>query len=110
MYKAVLCFGGVWASGIIYHVPREILSDVFNCVRKSLVPGGVFYFNYLVGSGEGMDQQPGASTTYPRFYAFYQPNEIVERLKGFRLLSWEPQHRPGHGVRVEHMLATASAS
>jgi SAM-dependent methyltransferase len=101
-------FGGVWASGIIYHVPRNVLSDVFADIRKSLVPGGVLYFNYLVGSGEGMDQKPGA-TAHPRYYAFYQPLEITKLLMGFHLLSRDSQHREGHGLYVEHVLACAAA-
>lgn len=101
-------FGGVWASGIIYHVPKEVLGNVLHLIRKSLVPGGVFYFNYLVGSGEGMDQQPGALGSYPRYYAYYEPREMAQLLRGFQLLTWEHQHRNGHSLRVDHILATAS--
>ena len=99
-------FGGVWASGIVYHIPRNILALAISDVRRTLVPGGVLYFNYLVGSGEGMDKKPGTSV-YPRYYAFYQPSEIAKLLKGFHILIRESQHREGHGMYVEHVLASA---
>jgi SAM-dependent methyltransferase len=99
-------FGGIWASGIVYHVPRSILPSVFAEIRRSLVPGGMLYFNYLLGSGEGMDQTPGAST-YPRFYAFYSPSEITRILSGFHVLRRDSQFRQGYKVHVEHVLACA---
>jgi len=102
-------FGGVWASGVIYHVPRDSLGEVVECIRKTLVPGGVFYFNYLVGSGEGMDQPSSSSGGYPRFFAYYQRLEIKRILKGFHFLSCESQHRKGFGPEVDHVLAVATA-
>jgi SAM-dependent methyltransferase len=102
-------FGGVWASGIVYHIPRNVLAHAFSDIRKTLVPGGVLYFNYLVGSGEGMDQKSGIST-YPRYYAFYQPSEITKLLTGFHLLSRDFQHREGYGLHVEHVLASAAGT
>jgi len=102
-------FGGVWASGVIYHVPRDSLGEVVECIRRTLVPGGVFYFNYLVGSGEGMDQPSSSSGGYPRFFAYYQPLEIKRILKGFHFLSCESQHRKGFGPEVDHVLAVATA-
>jgi hypothetical protein len=60
-----------------------------------------------VGSGEGMDQKPETTGGHPRFYALYQAQEMAQMLKGFRLLSWEPQHRNGNSLRVDHVLATS---
>jgi SAM-dependent methyltransferase len=99
-------FGGIWASGVLYHLPKHVLHGVLDSIRQSLVPGGVLYFNYLVGSGEGMDQEPGAKRGFPRYYAYYQPQEIVRMLFGFRLLKLEPQLRDDFGVEIDHVLAS----
>ena len=99
-------FGGIWASGVLYHLPKHILPQVLASIRKSLVPGGILYFNYLVGSGEGMDQPPSAKRGFPRYYAYYQPREIVRLLSGFRLLKLEPQLHDDFGAEVDHVLAS----
>ncbi len=100
-------FGGIWASGVIYHFPKEILSQVLDSIRQSLIPSGVFYFNYLIGSGEGMDHHPAASGGFPRFYAYYQPQEISKLLTGFDILYRERQSRTGVLAETEHILAAS---
>lgn len=100
-------FCGVWASGILYHFPREILVQVLNSIRQSLIPSGVFYFNYLIGSGEGMDQSPLEFGGFPRYYAHYQPQEISKLLSGFGILYRERQSRNGFQPDTEHVLAAS---
>lgn len=100
-------FGGVWASGVLYHFPREILIQVLDSVRQSLIPSGVFYFNYLIGSGEGMDHPPAEFGGFPRFYAYYQPQEMSRLLSGFDILYRERQSRNGAQLDAEHILAAS---
>jgi SAM-dependent methyltransferase len=101
-------FGGVWASGILYHIPKRVLGGVLGSIRQSLIPGGAFYFNYLVGSGEGIDQHQNSPGIFPRFYAYYQPQEMARLLSGFQPLKWEPQPREFFGGGADHVLAVST--
>ena len=69
-------FGGVWANGCVYHVPRKELTRVLLEVRYVLKQSGVLSFNFKVGSGEQLEKNPRSYGGKPRFYAYYGIKEM----------------------------------
>jgi len=47
-------------------------------VRRVLKPSGVFSFNFRVGTGEQLEENPRSYGGKPRFYAYY----AVEEMRG----------------------------
>ncbi len=72
-------FGGVWANGCVYHVPKKELSRVLFEVRCVLKPSGIFSFNFKVGTGEQLERNPRSYGGKSRFYAYYR----IEEMKSF---------------------------
>jgi SAM-dependent methyltransferase len=69
-------FQGVWANGCVYHVPKRELIGVLMDVRRVLRPAGVFSFNFKVGTGEQLERNPRSYRGKPRFYAYYEIEEM----------------------------------
>jgi len=81
-------FDGVWANGCIYHVPKNNLLLVLQELLRVLTPSGVVSFNFKIGIGEKLEETPRSFQRGPRFYAYYQVNEIEKSLRmvGFDVL------------------------
>ncbi|HYI25420.1 MAG TPA: bifunctional GNAT family N-acetyltransferase/class I SAM-dependent methyltransferase [Thermomicrobiales bacterium] len=45
-------FDGIWANATLLHVPQDGLPDVLARYRRALVPGGVMFASFKLGSGE----------------------------------------------------------
>ena len=69
-------FRGVWANGCVYHVPKAELTRVLLEVRRVLKPSGVFSFNFKVGTGEQLEENPRSYGGNSRFYAYYGIEEM----------------------------------
>jgi len=85
-------FDGVWANGCVYHVPKADLGGVFGEIRRVLRPAGILSFNFKVGTGEGLEEDPVSFGGGPRFYAYYKVTEMRDLLgqAGFRVLEITP--------------------
>ncbi len=90
-------YGGVFASGCLYHLTRAEFRQFIAATAALLVDAGVFYLNMKLGEGSEMRRIP--KNTYPggkiaqerlrgdRFYAYYTEADLDSLLlKKFRLL------------------------
>jgi SAM-dependent methyltransferase len=73
---------GLWASGILYHLPKRHLPEALREIRRVIKPGGIFSFNFKTGDGEGMEENPRSYPGAPRYYAYYSPGEMRGLLLG----------------------------
>jgi SAM-dependent methyltransferase len=76
------CLDALWASGVLYHLPKRQLPAGLDEIRRVLKPGGIFAFNFKTGEGEGMEENPRSYPGAPRYYAYYSPAEMRELLSG----------------------------
>jgi ubiquinone/menaquinone biosynthesis C-methylase UbiE len=74
-------FSGVWANGCIYHVTKSDARTVFSEVQRVLKPSGVFSFNFKLGDGEILEQNPKSYGGKPRFYSYYQTGEMNDLIR-----------------------------
>jgi SAM-dependent methyltransferase len=81
---------GIWASGMIYHFPKNEVDTVFTEFHRVLKPIGVFGFNFKIGVGEGMEDNPRSYPGTPRYFAYYTLKEIREYLTLFKVLEEFP--------------------
>ena len=73
---------GLWASGVLYHLPKRDLQAALAEIRRVISPGGVFSFNFKTGEGEGMEKNPRSYPGSPRYYAYYTPAEMKDLVSG----------------------------
>lgn len=88
------CFYGVWANGCIYHVPKKNVPQVFLEVRRVLKPKGIFSLNFKLGAGEQLEQNPKSYGGKPRFYAYYEIEEMKSILSRTDFTIMEIEHYP----------------
>jgi len=102
-------FDGVWASGCIYHLPKRELPQAFREVHRVLKPKGLFSFNFKLGEGEGMEEEPKSYGEYPRYFAYYTIEEIEHLLRrtGFELELVRDYPWEVFGDRIIHLWARA---
>jgi ubiquinone/menaquinone biosynthesis C-methylase UbiE len=73
-------FDGVWANGCIYHVPKVDFQQLLSEVRRVLKPEGILSFNFKLGAGERLEQNPKSYAGRPRFYSYYELQEMKNEL------------------------------
>jgi ubiquinone/menaquinone biosynthesis C-methylase UbiE len=100
-------FGGVWANGCIYHIPKKDIKPVLAEVRRVLKPSGVFSFNFKLGSGERMEQNPKSYGGKPRFYSYYETEEMNGLISESGLMMIESAAYPEEifGEKISHIWA-----
>jgi SAM-dependent methyltransferase len=101
-------FNGVWCSGSVYHIPKKQMSTTIEAVRDTIKPGGVFCFNFKVGSGEGMEKEPRSFGSGPRYFAYYSVEEITEYLAGFSIVHEDEYPQEIFGDRIVQLWARKS--
>lgn len=89
-------FDGVYASGCLYHLRRDEFEKFVNDIYSMLEPGGVFYLNMKIGTGEEYRAVPG--DRYPggeqarqllqgeRYYVYYHRDELKKYLEKYQCL------------------------
>ena len=73
-------FDGVWADGVLHHVPKADIDRLLRRVRALLRPWGVLAVSVERGMGERF-APPEGGILEPRFYAYYEPEELQTRLE-----------------------------
>jgi SAM-dependent methyltransferase len=102
------CFGGVWANGCIYHVRKAESTRVLLEVNRVLKPSGIFSFNFKIGAGEELEENPISYSGMPRFYAYYGIEEMRCLLAqaGLKLTGVEPYPKAILGERIVQVWAS----
>ena len=75
-------FDGIWSSGSIYHVTKADVRTVIAEFARVLKTDGVIAFNFKLGEGEGLDQNPKSYGGSPRYFAYYTEREMKELFEG----------------------------
>lgn len=80
-------FGMVLAILSLIHVPKNEFPNQIQKIHKLLEPKGLFVLAMIEGEHEGVKE---AQSEYPRFFAEYQEQEILEIVQpnGFQLLDY----------------------
>ncbi len=84
-------FGGVWSSGVLYHLPQEIFDRVIGELRRILVDDGALFCSLKIGRGEWLDSD-GEFHGAPRYFAYHTEPELRQTLHT-------------HGFRIQTLLA-----
>jgi predicted TPR repeat methyltransferase len=89
-------FDGVFASGCLYHLCRGEFETFVHDIYAMLEPGGVFYLNMKIGTGEEYravpgDRYPGGAQARQllqgdRYYVYYQRHELAQCLRKYQRL------------------------
>lgn len=69
---------GLWACASFLHIPKRDAPAVLGEFWRTLGPGGMLYVGVKRGDGE---RWIASNAWPPRFFAFYQPDELDEYLK-----------------------------
>lgn len=64
----------IWAMSSLLHVPKAHLVDVLGEIARVLRPGGLCYLGFYRGRMDGYN--PNDRLDPPRYFAFYQPDEL----------------------------------
>ncbi|MEM6943489.1 MAG: class I SAM-dependent methyltransferase [Pseudomonadota bacterium] len=72
-FDAVEAYDGVWASFSLLHAPRADLSANIGRLAAALVPEGRLFVGLKRGQHEARD-------ALGRFYAYFEPEEVIEAL------------------------------
>lgn len=106
IHKCPRPYDGIFASGCLYHLTKTDFAECVRSCRVLLSSRGVFYFNMKEGHGERIEDQPGPRypggmeaqrrLRGPRFYAYYQRDELLSMLSDFEILH-EQKLLPGDG-------------
>jgi ubiquinone/menaquinone biosynthesis C-methylase UbiE len=103
-------FNGVWANGCIYHVPKKDYKQMLLEVRRVLKPKGIFSFNFKLGTGEQLEQNPKSYRGKPRFYSYYEVEEMKNLILQANFVIIEVQQYPEEilGEKILHMWLSKS--
>lgn len=87
-------FDGVWAYTSLLHLKKEDIGKAFDEIHRVLKTGGVLGLGMIEGEGERYRESSGVGR--PRWFAFYQKQELEELLKkhGFEVVCFE-EFKPG---------------
>jgi ubiquinone/menaquinone biosynthesis C-methylase UbiE len=96
-------FDGVWASGCVYHVTKDEFKKVLREIHRVLKRNGVFSFNFKLGEGEGLEENPKSYAGHPRYFAYYSLEEIRNFLKDFKFIEHEQYPEKIFGDSIVHL-------
>jgi ubiquinone/menaquinone biosynthesis C-methylase UbiE len=82
-------FDGIWSSGSIYHVSKNELRTVLAEFARVLKVAGVLALNFKLGTGEGMETNPASYGGAPRYFAYYENEEMTETLNRYGFIELE---------------------
>jgi ubiquinone/menaquinone biosynthesis C-methylase UbiE len=70
-------FDWVTANGCIYHVSKADFKGVLKEIFRVLKPDGPVSFNFKIGKGEGLEQNPVSFKGGPRYFSYYTIREMI---------------------------------
>jgi SAM-dependent methyltransferase len=73
-------FAGVWSDASLLHLPKPAAPGALAEMRRVLPPGGALFLALQEGAGEGWEA--GRFGPVQRFFARYQPADVVALLGG----------------------------
>jgi 2-polyprenyl-3-methyl-5-hydroxy-6-metoxy-1,4-benzoquinol methylase len=77
-------FAMIFAILSLIHVPKDDFAEQIDKLARALPANGILFLGMLQGRGEGIFEGPD----FPRFFAYYQPEEILQVVKpAFTLLA-----------------------
>jgi len=74
-------FDGIWSSGSIYHVTKATVPAVLSEFERVLRASGVLAMSFKLGTGEGLEANPGSYGGRPRYFAYYTREEMTRLLE-----------------------------
>ena len=76
-------------------------------MKRVLKPSGVFSFNFKLGNGEKMEQNPKSYGGKPRFYSYYETEEMKALIaeSGLRMIESVPYPEEIFGEKITHIWA-----
>lgn len=77
-YQAQEQFAMVFAILSLIHVPKNDCENQIKKIASLLPKGGLLFLGMLQGKGEGFSEGPD----FPRFFAYYSPEEILKLTQG----------------------------
>ena len=80
-------FQGAWASASIINLPKSQLSKAESEIYRILEPNGLFAFSFKEGEGSGFEDN--IIEGYPRYFSYYNLEELKEELNLFRIVNTE---------------------
>ena len=82
-------FDGAWSYTALLHVPKKSINTPLQEINRVLKPSGTFALGLIEGEFEGFRDSSGIES--PRWFSFYQKDEIVSILNqhGFELVYFE---------------------
>ncbi len=82
-------FDNVWAYTSLLHVPKADIAKPLGEIRRVMKPQGYFALGLIEGDGELYRESSGMGK--PRWFSFYQKEEIENLLKahGFEMIHFE---------------------
>jgi ubiquinone/menaquinone biosynthesis C-methylase UbiE len=101
-------FAGILASGVLLHLPRAHLSGAVGEIIRVLKPGGLASISLKEGEGEGWRR--GGHIDLPRWFSYYQADDVLSRLEqaGFEKLAVQPRRRHPWFTVTAYKPATAA--
>ena len=78
-------FDGIWCCASLYHLTRKEAMYVLNDIYNILKPKGILFLAIKEGEGERYISGP-MFKGLKKYYSFYSINEILNLLKGFKLI------------------------
>lgn len=82
-------FDGVWSYTALLHIPKKSINKPLEEISRVLKFTGFFALGLIEGDGEEYKESSGVDM--PRWFSFYQKDEIIELCKkhGFELVYFE---------------------
>ncbi len=109
-------FGGIFASGCLYHLTKTEFIEFLSSVKEILSDQGILYINMKIGTGNEIKRTPGrdypggvkarASLTGPRYYQYYSHEELLSSFSAYSVIKWrnmEVQHEGVHEYWLQHL-------
>lgn len=74
-------FDGVWANACLLHLPKNRLLPVLEKIYAILKDTSLLFASFRVGEGERFTLEKRGNAELKRFYSYYQPQELKQKLK-----------------------------
>ncbi len=90
-------FDAVWSVAALLHLPKVMLPEALEEIKRVLVPSGLCYVSIQEGQGEGFERADSLDYDQERFFARYTLEQLQDNLlrAGFTILDSGANPSPG---------------